>query len=90
MARRVPGTWQEYRNAHPHRQSGNAMARCDSIGENMKYKLAEHRDYDGFGTTTEYFINTPDGRMSVRMPNFISQSEHDKRLQAILKALNTK
>jgi hypothetical protein len=56
----------------------------------MKYKLAEHRDYDGFGTTTEYFINTPDGRMSVRMPNFISQSEHDKRLQAILKALNTK
>jgi hypothetical protein len=38
--------------------------------------------------TTEYFIETPKGRMSVRMPNFIRQEEHDARLRVIVLALN--
>ena len=38
--------------------------------------------------TTEIFMDTPDGRMSVRMPNFLSIAEQKRRMKVIEDALN--
>jgi hypothetical protein len=38
--------------------------------------------------TTEFYMETPDGRMSVRMPNFLSNAEQQRRMKVIEEALN--
>jgi hypothetical protein len=38
--------------------------------------------------TTEFYMDTPDGRMSVRMPNFLSNVEQQRRMKVIEGALN--
>ena len=38
--------------------------------------------------TTEFYMDTPDGRMSVRMPNFLSNAEQQRRMKVIEDALN--
>ena len=50
-----------------------------------KYKLAENVEHFA---TTEYFIDTPDGRMSIRMPQPPISAEAKRRLKAIVDALN--
>lgn len=49
------------------------------------FVLAESVD-DGF--TTEHFIETPVGRMSVRIPNFLGLPQTERRLHVIVNALN--
>lgn len=51
------------------------------------YKLDEARQ-DDLAISTEYFISTPKGRMSIRIPNFVNREEHDDRVGAIVLALN--
>jgi len=51
------------------------------------YLLAE-QIIDGERWTSEFFIDTPDGRMSVRMPNFLSNAEQQRRMKVIVEALN--
>jgi len=58
------------------------------LHKELAYSVAESRCH-GLGLTTETFINTPHGRMSVTMPNFVSVKESQRRLRVIEKALNT-
>lgn len=51
------------------------------------YKQAE-QIFDTERWTTEIFMDTPDGRMSVRMPNFLSIAEQKRRMKVIVDALN--
>src|SRR5208283_394279 len=51
------------------------------------YKQAE-QVIDTERWTTEFFIDTPDGRMSVRMPNFLSNAEQQRRVKVVVEALN--
>ena len=51
------------------------------------YRLAE-QVIDTERWTTEIFMDTPDGRMSVRMPNFLSNAEQQRRMKVIVEALN--
>jgi hypothetical protein len=53
----------------------------------VMYTLAEDR-LDELALTTEYFIDTPIGRLSVRMPNFITRKEQEKIVAKIVKSLN--
>ena len=49
--------------------------------------LEENR-LDNLALTREYFVRTPDGRMSVRMPEFVGQREQLRRMRLVLRALN--
>ena len=51
------------------------------------YKLAEDRQ-DELALTTEFFIDAPDGRMSVRLPNFIARKEQERLAAVVVSALN--
>lgn len=51
------------------------------------YKLGESLDH-AVGLSTEFFIDTPNGCMSVRMPHFVSTEEQQRRLKVIVAALN--
>ena len=51
------------------------------------YSLGENR-LDSLAVTREYFIDTPHGRMSVRLPEFLSMAEHSRRLRIIVDSLN--
>lgn len=51
------------------------------------YSQAE-QIFDTERWTTEIFMDTPDGRMSVRMPNFLSLTEQNRRMKVIVDALN--
>ena len=51
------------------------------------YKQAE-QVIDTERWTTEFFIDTPNGRMSVRMPNFLSNAEQQRRVKVVVEALN--
>jgi hypothetical protein len=53
----------------------------------MKFKAAEVVT-DSMTICTEFFIDTPDGRMSVRMPNFVSYAEQQHRIKVMVGALN--
>jgi hypothetical protein len=53
----------------------------------MAYTLAENR-LDDMALTREYFIDTPNGRMSVRLPEFLTMAEHSRRLRIIVDSLN--
>ena len=53
----------------------------------LYYQLAENRR-DDLAVTREYFIETPCGRMSVRMPEFLSMQEQLRRMKVIVDSLN--
>jgi len=51
------------------------------------YKQAE-QVLDAERWVTEFYVDTPNGRMSVRMPNFLSNAEQKRRMKVIVEALN--
>lgn len=55
--------------------------------QNKRFRIEESK-LDDLALTREYFISTPDGRMSVRMPEFIGQAEQGRRIGVIVRALN--
>jgi len=40
------------------------------------------------GVIREFFIDTPDGRMSIKVPNFLSYAEQKRRIGVMVGALN--
>jgi hypothetical protein len=54
---------------------------------NQTFKLAEDV-IDDLGFTTEFFIDGPSHRASVRLPNYIGRKEQERLAGIIVSALN--
>jgi len=59
-----------------------------SQGEDAKKKPYTVAEETTDGVLREFFIDTPDGRMSVKVPNFLSYAEQKRRIGVMVGALN--
>jgi hypothetical protein len=55
------------------------------MAKSKPYVLAEETTD---GVIREFFVDTPDGRMSIKVPNFLSYAEQKRRIGVMLGALN--
>jgi hypothetical protein len=57
------------------------------MAKKKPYTVAEEV-VDDLAICTTFFIDTPDGRMAIRIPNFVSYAEQKRRIGVMVGALN--